>query len=359
MQATMQKIDAPRDVRKGEELDIPRISAYLKAKLPDLVGNVTVKQFPSGYSNLTYLITYGEKELVLRRPPIGKKAKTAHDMNREYRILDALSDRFDYVPKAHVYCDDTEVIGSPFYVMERLKGIILRKQLPDGLFTTEADIHQLCRNWVAVLYQLHGLDYDACGLGNLGKPDGYVRRQVDGWSRRYRDACTPDVPDCENIMSWLNKHMPADHPKPALIHNDYKFDNVFLNPDDPTQITGVVDWEMTTIGDPLMDLGASLAYWVNHDDPDEAKLIATLPTASPGMLKRQDIVYLYQELSGKKIDNFEFYYCFGLFRLAVIAQQIYYRFYHGQTQDKRFESIGLFVQILEKMAAQVMLEGTY
>ncbi|MCP4163791.1 MAG: phosphotransferase family protein [Deltaproteobacteria bacterium] len=355
----MQQIDSPKEVRDGEELDTEKIAAYLKANLKEMDGEINIKQFPSGFSNLTYMVTVGERELVLRRPPFGTKAKSAHDMKREFNILSSIKGSFDYVPEMLLYCDDEEVIGAPFYVMERLKGIILRKELPNGLFTDESGIKSLCRNWVGVLCNLHKLDYESCGLKDLGKPEGYVKRQVEGWTKRYRNARTEDVPDFEGIMEWLKDNMPEDSKTPALIHNDYKFDNVFLNPDNPSQITGVVDWEMATIGDPLMDLGASLAYWVNHDDNDEMKLIATLPTTSPGMLNRAEIVKLYEELSGTKIKNFEFYYCFGLFRLAVIAQQIYYRYYHGQTKDKRFANIAFFVHILERTASEVMLKRQF
>ncbi len=355
----MQQIDSPKEVRDGEELDTEKIATYLKANLKEMDGEINIKQFPSGFSNLTYMVTVGERELVLRRPPFGTKAKSAHDMKREFNILSSIKGSFDYVPEMLLYCDDEEVIGAPFYVMERLKGIILRKEMPNGLFTDESGIKKLCRNWVDVLCNLHKLDYESCGLKDLGKPEGYVKRQVEGWTKRYRNARTDDVPDFEGIMKWLKDNMPKDSKVPALIHNDYKFDNVFLNPDNPSQITGVVDWEMATIGDPLMDLGASLAYWINHDDNDEMKLIATLPTAQPGMLNRKEIVKLYEEISGNKINNFEFYYCFGLFRLAVIAQQIYYRYYHGQTKDKRFANIAFFVHILERTASEVMLKNQF
>jgi aminoglycoside phosphotransferase (APT) family kinase protein len=355
----MSQIDSPKSVREGEELNIEKIGNYLRGNLPGMEGEISVKQFPSGFSNLTYMVTVGEKEYVLRRPPFGTKAKSAHDMKREYHILSSIKGSFEYVPDTLIYCEDEEVLGSPFYVMERIKGIILRKELPEGLFADELRIKALCRNWVEVLCDLHKMDYAKCGLTDLGKPEGYVERQVTGWSKRYRNARTEDVPDFKKVMGWLAENMPDDHPNPALIHNDYKFDNVFLNPDEPTHITGVVDWEMATIGDPLMDLGASLAYWVNHDDSDEMKMVATIPTASPGMLKRDDIVNLYEEISGQKIENFEFYYCFGIFRLAAIAQQIYYRYYNGQTKDERFKMIPFFVQVLEKAASDVMLTGKY
>ncbi|MCB2145302.1 MAG: phosphotransferase family protein [Deltaproteobacteria bacterium] len=351
--------DPAKAVRPGESLEAGTIISYLKEKLPDLEGPVTVRQFHSGFSNLTYLISVGETELVLRRPPFGKKAKTAHDMGREYRILSALKPVFPYVPEPLAYCDDPAVMDVPFYVMERLQGVILRKELPEALVFGASVAGRLCRRWVDVLGDLHGLDYRACGLADLGNPEGYVARQVRGWSKRYRDARTDDVPDFERVMAWLSAGMPPDHPKPALIHNDYKFDNVILDPADLTRIIGVLDWEMATIGDPLMDLGASLGYWVQPDDSEELKLIRTLPTHARGMMTRRQIVELYEKKTGTAINNFAWYYCFGLFRLAVIAQQIYYRFFHGQTTDKRFSMLGVAVGILEKAAEKVMETGEY
>lgn len=350
----MAHIDSPKDIRSGEELDTGKLSVYLRQVLPEANGEMRILQFPSGFSNLTYLVTIGDQEYILRRPPFGKKAKTAHDMKREFTILSSLRPVFPYVPEPLAYCEDPLVMDAPFYLMERIKGIILRKNFPKDLVLGEKDVAKLCENFMRIFTALHGLDYRKCGLDTLGQPEGYVRRQVEGWSRRYRDARTPDVPDFEAVMEWLAARMPTDSPKPGLIHNDYKFDNVVLNPDNPLEIVGVVDWEMATIGDPLMDLGASLAYWVNRDDPEEAQLIRTLPTTAPGMLSRRQIVDLYAEMSGIPIDNFDFYYCYGLFRLAGIAQQIYYRFYHGQTKDPRFQLLSVAVSVLEKAARGVM-----
>jgi aminoglycoside phosphotransferase (APT) family kinase protein len=355
----MTALDQARAVRPGEALDSAKIEAYLKENLPGLDGPVKVDQFHSGFSNLTYLITVGETELVLRRPPFGKKARTAHDMGREYRILSALKPVFPYVPEPLAYCDDPGVMEVPFYVMARMRGVILRKELPERPAIDAPLAGRLCRQWVDVLGELHGLDYRGCGLADLGNPDGYVARQVRGWSQRYRDARTADVPDFEPVMAWLSAGMPSDPVKPALVHNDYKFDNLILDPGDPTCIIGVLDWEMATIGDPFMDLGASLGYWVEPDDSAELKLIRTLPTLAPGMLTRRQIVDRYEKKSGTTLDNFAWYYAFGLFRLAVIAQQIYYRFFHGQTTDRRFERLGLAVGILEKAAVRVMETGQY
>jgi len=355
----MISLDQAKAVRQGESLDAGAIAAYLKKRLPDLNGRVTVRQFHSGFSNLTYLIGVGETELVLRRPPFGKKAKTAHDMSREYRILSALKPVFPHVPQPLAYCDDPTVMDVPFYVMERLHGVILRKEPPEGLVLDAPAASRLCHEWVEVLGDLHELDYRGCGLADLGNPDGFVARQVRGWSKRYRDARTDDVPDFETVIAWLSDGMPPDNSKPALVHNDYKFDNVILAPADLTRIIGVLDWEMATIGDPLVDLGASLGYWVEPGDSDEMKLIRTLPTLCPGMLTRRQIVELYEKKTGTTIANFAWYYCFGLFRLAVIAQQIYYRFFHGQTTDKRFGMLGFAVGILEKAAVKVIETGEY
>ncbi|MCU0599723.1 MAG: phosphotransferase family protein [Desulfobacterales bacterium] len=349
-------LDEPTIIREGEELDLAKVEAFLKEKLEGASGPLEIMQFPSGFSNLTYMIRLGEKEMVLRRPPFGKKARTAHDMKREYTILSALYPVFPYCPKPLAYTDDETVMGCQFYVMERIPGIILRKDLPAGMNLPAADARQLCVNMIDLHHRLHSLDYRAIGLSDFGKPEGYVRRQVDGWSKRYRDARTPDVPDFETVMAWLDRYCPPDSNRPGIIHNDYKFDNLVLNPRNPLEIIGILDWEMATIGDPLMDLGSSLAYWTNRDDPQEAQLLRMMPSTIDGMMTRKELVALYAEKSGQKIESFDFYYCFGLFRLAVIAQQIYYRFYHGQTKDKRFIQLGFAVGLLE-IAAKRVIEG--
>jgi aminoglycoside phosphotransferase (APT) family kinase protein len=346
--------DKPTKVRQGEELDLKVIERFLKDNIPGLSGEILVRQFPSGYSNLTYLIQVGDKELVLRRPPFGRKAKTAHDMGREYRILKALNPVFPYCPKPLAYTEDESVMGCPFYVMERIQGIILRKNLPRGLEFTPDQMRSLCENLLDVHYKLHTVDYKAIGLEGFGKPEGYVKRQVEGWSGRYRAALTPDAPLFEKVMQWLHDKMPLDFPKPAVIHNDYKFDNVVLDPDNPLKIVGVLDWEMATIGDPLMDLGCSLGYWVQSDDPPNFQAAGTLPTNLPGAFTRDELVKRYAEKAGITINDFSFYLCFGVFRLAVIAQQIYYRFYHGQTKDERFKLLIVAVHILEEQANRTM-----
>jgi aminoglycoside phosphotransferase (APT) family kinase protein len=344
----MDYTDQPKNIRKGEELDATKIEEFLRDSIPDLRGEIIIQQFPRGRSNLTYMVTFGDREFVLRRPPFGTKAKTAHDMGREFRILNALKETYPYVPKPLAYTDDISIIGCPFYAMERIKGIIVRREFPPDFERSSEKVGNLCQKLLEVHYELHAIDYCKIGLENFGKPAGYVERQVTGWSNRYRKARTPDAPDCEDIMVWLQDKMPADSENPTIIHNDFKLDNVVLNKDDFTEIIGVLDWEMATVGDPLMDFGGSLAYWVQKDDPPELQGIRSMPTDAEGALTRNELVDSYEELSGRTIDNFDFYYNFGLFRLAVIAQQIYYRYYHGQTGDERFKAYSSIVNALEK-----------
>ena len=357
MEVAMAIVDEPADIREGEELNNSVVEQFLRDTVPGLSGPFSIKQFPSGFSNLTYFISVGDRNMVLRRPPIGKKAKTAHDMKREYHILSALHPVFPYCPRPLAYTEDEGVMGCPFYVMERIPGIILRKNIPKEMNFSTDHARTLCENMIDLQHRLHTLDYKAIGLADFGKPEGYVRRQVEGWSKRYRDARTPDVPDFESVMGWLDANQPPDSDTPGIIHNDYKFDNLVLNPDRPAEITGILDWEMATIGDPLMDLGSSLGYWINADDSEEALMIRMMPTNAPGMMTRKELVERYGQISGKSIHNFDFYYCFGLFRLAVIAQQIYYRFYHGQTKDKRFAQLVFAVVILEKGAQRLVAGG--
>ena len=346
--------DQASQIREGEELPAEVIDPYLKAHIQGLEGTPRISQFPGGASNLTYLLEYPGQELVLRRPPFGQKAKSAHDMGREYRILNRLNAGFPYCPKAYVHCTDESLIGAEFYVMERVRGIILREDLPPELGFTPEQTRTLCKSFIDKFVELHTVDYQACGLADLGKPEGYVQRQISGWIERYERALTPDAPGWEPVKAWLREKMPADHPKPGIVHNDYRFDNVILDPDNPMQIIGVLDWEMTTIGDPLMDLGNTLAYWIEADDPAPVQLMRKQPSNAPGMLTRREFVDYYAERAGIRIDNFDYYYTYGLFRLAGIIQQIYYRYFHGQTQDKRFARFVQLNALLEQMCLQVI-----
>ncbi|WOD12827.1 phosphotransferase family protein [Pseudomonas sp. NyZ704] len=354
----MSATDQATQIREGEELDVQAVDQYLKSQIPGLEGQPTITQFPGGASNLTYLVAYPNQEFVLRRPPFGKKAKSAHDMGREYRIQKQLGQGFPYCPKVYAHCTDESVLGCEFYVMERVKGIILRSEIPEELGLDEAKTRELCKSFIDKFVELHNLDYTACGLADMGKPEGYVKRQIEGWIDRYQKAATPDAPDWEPVMAWLRDKMPADHHKPGLVHNDYRFDNVILDPENPMEIIGVLDWEMTTIGDPLMDLGNTLAYWIQADDPQPMQAIRRQPSHAPGMLTRQEFADYYAEKAGIEIPNLDYYYTYGLFRLAGIVQQIYYRFYHGQTQDKRFGNFIHMNKLLEQLSLSVINKST-
>jgi len=343
-------------VRKGEEIDINNLKSYLKEYIQDFDINtpLSVKQFSGGYSNLTYLLTSGDSEMVLRRPPVGANIKSAHDMGREYQILKSLRPVFPYCPEALVYCEDPSVIGAHFYVMKRISGIILKKELPKDLKFSPKEAKKLCEKLLDVHIELHDIDVKTAGLDFIGKPEGYVHRQIDGWSSRYRKAKTDDAPDFETVMAWLKDKQPKDTDAPVLVHNDYKFDNVVLDPANPMNIIGVLDWEMATYGDPLMDLGNSLAYWVDKHDPPDFQNIRVMPTTMDGAMMREELIHYYGEKTGRNMSSFDYYLCFGLFRLAVIAQQIYKRYYQGLTKDSRFGMLIYAVQLLERRALQII-----
>ncbi len=326
-------IDEPRAVRTGEELDRVALSTFLH-------GDVEVLQFPGGHSNLTYLVRCRGEEMVLRRPPFGSKVKSAHDMGREVAVLSKLAPVFDRAPKILEYEPTGNVLGAPFYLMERRRGVILRGTLPEGV-----DAARACELLVDTLVDLHAVDYEAAGLGDLGKPAGYVERQVRGWSERYTGSQTDDIAAMTEVAAWLAAHKPPESGA-ALIHNDFKFDNVIFDPGF-TRVTGVLDWEMATIGDPLMDLGGSISYWMESGDAAMFQAPVFGVTSKPGMWKRADVARHYLERSGRRTDNLVFYYAFGLFKTAVILQQIYYRYAKGLTKDPRFAP---FIHVVRGLA---------
>lgn len=349
-------LDQAGSVREGEELDVKIITDYVKSKVPDVKGDAVITQFPGGASNLTYSVKFDNKDYILRRPPFGTKAKSAHDMGREYKVMSKLKPVYPYVPEMVDFCTDESVLGCEFYIMERLVGIIPRADMPKGVNLSPEQARQLSINVIDRFAELHNVDYKAANLEDLGKGDGYVKRQIEGWSKRYGNAKTDDVPDYENIMGWLHDNMP-EQVKVVIIHNDYRMDNVVLSAQDPTEVIGVLDWEMATLGDPLMDLGNSLAYWVEANDPPEHQFLRRQPTHLPGMLTRDEVIQRYCEKTGLNVDNFLFYHVYGIFRLGVILQQIYYRYYNGQTKDKRFASFGEMVKILESQCNALLKEA--
>lgn len=339
-------LDKAAPVRQGDEIDPEVVSEFVKAHVPGLQGTAAITQFKGGASNLTYHLDFGDRQYILRRPPVGTKAKSAHDMRREFTIMQRLKPVYPYVPEMIAFCDDHSLLGSDFYVMEKLSGIIPRADLPKGLVLSETETRQLCTSVLDKLIELHQVDYETAGLSDIGKGRGYVQRQIGGWSDRYRKAITDNVPSFERVMQWLHDHMPEDV-STCVIHNDFRFDNVVLDPADPMQVIGVLDWEMATLGDPLMDLGNSLAYWIEAGDPAPMQLLRRQPTHLPGMFTRDEVVRYYCIRMGFGNVDFTFYRIYGLFRLAVIAQQIYYRFHHGQTTNPMYGSFHHMVTFLD------------
>lgn len=342
-------IDQPAATRGGEELDHEKLDQYLKGQLPDLQGEMEVKQFPGGYSNLTYALAFGKEEFVLRRPPVGAKIKSGHDMGREYKILSALHSTYSKSPKPMLFVEDGSIIGSSFYLMERVKGVILRFHMPKEMYPNEKLMSEISSSWLDTMVELHNLDFRGIGLGDLGRPEGYVKRQVEGWGKRYLAAKTDEIPNLEKALKWLDSNQPLESGE-ALIHNDFKYDNLVLSANDWTKVEAVLDWEMATLGDPLMDLGTSLGYWINPNDPAFMREMKLSPTHLQGNPSRGEIVHQYALKSGRSVDQPVFYYVFGLFKIAVIAQQIYARYKQGLTRDPRFAGMIDAVKMIGEIA---------
>jgi aminoglycoside phosphotransferase (APT) family kinase protein len=336
-------LDQPGELREEDAFDTTAVTRWLGSRLDGLGELREVLQYPGGASNLTYLLRFDGRELILRRPPVGRKAKSAHDMKREYRVQRQLRPAYPYVPDVLALCEDPAVLGSDFYVMERVEGLILRGDLPAGMALSAEQARALAFRVFDRLIELHEVDPAAAGLADLGRGPGYVQRQVTGWSDRYVRARTDDAPDCADVMAWLAANRPDDVAT-CVIHNDFRFDNVVL--DDALEVAGVLDWEMATLGDPLMDLAGSVAYWIQADDDEMAQLLRRQPTHLPGMPTRAELVEYYCARMGLSAGNWTFYEVFGQFRLLVIMQQIYYRFRAGQTRNPAFEHFGRFVAYL-------------
>ncbi len=346
--------DDAREVREGQELDTSSLEAFLKASLGGLEGRLRIRQFPGGHSNLTYLLSFENRDMVLRRPPFGLVGASAHDMVREHTVLEALGPAFPLAPKPLLFSDDSAVIGCPFYVMERVEGVIIRRTLPEGMSLSSDQARRLAHNMIEALHALHSLDHRAIGLDDFGKPDGYVQRQVEGWIDRYREARTPDVPDGEEVMAWLRDNVPPDSARPSIVHGDWKTDNVVLDRGDPTRIVAVLDWEMATIGDPAMDLAYALIFFDERRAARPVGLSAALPPIFAEAVSREELLELYQQLSGQAIENPDFYYAFNMFRLGGLLQQLYARFYRGHSRDERYQGLKVMVQVILSSAQQVV-----
>jgi aminoglycoside phosphotransferase (APT) family kinase protein len=331
-------------VREEDAPDLESVTGWLTAQLGDLGGSPSVRQYPGGASNLTYLLRYPARAVVLRTPPRGHKAASAHDMRREFVVQSALRPAFPTVPKVLAMSPAGDA-----YAMEPVRGLILRSDLPPDVHLDREQAGALSTAVVDRLVALHSVDPSAVGLADLGRGPGYVRRQVEGWSRRFRAARTEDVPDFESVMTWLGAHQPDDAGA-CVIHNDRRFDNLVLDTANPLTILAVLDWEMATVGDPLMELGSALAYWVQADDDEVYRAMRRQPTHVPGMLSRDEVVSLYAQRTGRDVGDWRFYEAFGLFRLAVILQQIWWRYVHNETTNPAFAMFGSAVGYLNERA---------
>ncbi len=349
-------------VRPGEEIDVGALENYLRIHLPPVMGVGAVKatpmcveQFPSGYSNLTYLVRFGDSEFVLRRPPVGPVAPTAHNMPREYKLLTAIHPYFPLAPRPYLLCEDESVIGAPFYLMERRRGLIIRWNEPEEIIGNGALRRRVSEVMVDTLVSLHALDIYSSELSNLGRPVGFVTRQVQGWTNRWHRSKTSEVPELDGVARWLSERIPLEPDAAAgspatLIHNDFKLDNVVLDPNNPTRVIAVLDWEMCTVGDPLIDVGLFLCYWVEKNDPDIRRESFGSITVNPGWMSRAEIIQRYADKTGRDLSAIAFYEVFALFKTAVAIQQIFRRYVQGQTRDERFKNLDRSVKGLGRVA---------
>ncbi len=348
-------LDNPSKIRAGETLDVSVLSDFLKSQLADFQEIKSVKQFPGGYSNLTYALDTNLGEFVLRRPPFAANIKGGHDMGREFKVLSLLKNAaYAKIPNPILYCEDENILGCSFYIMQRVEGVILRAHHAQKLDFLPNTMQQLSENLVDALVELHQIDLNQAGLMDLGKPEGYIRRQVEGWQKRYEAAKTDDAPSMEMIANWLLEHMPEDG-IPSLLHNDFKYDNAIFSPD-LSQIQAILDWEMCTLGNPLMDVGTALSYWTEAGDAEILRMFNL--THLEGNLSRQAFANRYAEKSGRDISNILYFYVFGLFKNAGVLQQIYARWKQGKTQDSRFAALIFGVKALAKKATLAIESGT-
>jgi aminoglycoside phosphotransferase (APT) family kinase protein len=354
-------------VRAGEQLELTALEAYLRERATQLRldveaetgdAEIRLEQFPGGHSNLTYLVRFGQQEFVLRRPPIGPVAPTAHDMPREYKLLTLLHPVFPLAPKPLLLCEDNSIIGAPFYLMERANGLIIRHRVPAEIGEDHILRQRISEAVVDTLVALHDVDIHASGIVQIGKPAGFVERQVRGWSERWQRSKTNELPQMESVIKWLVEHLPSETSSEAvsatLVHNDYKLDNVMLDRADPARIVAVLDWEMCTVGDPLVDLGLFLCYWTLKDEDEEMPQDSLVSiTTAPGWMKRARIIERYASMSGRDLSGLAFYETFAHFKVAIILQQIYFRYVRGQTRDERFKNFDRRVRSLAQAASRL------
>ena len=343
------------DMRPGEVLATEKLEPYLRARLPETTGPMAVRQFGNGHANLTYAIAFGETEYVLRRPPLGPLPKGGHDMAREYRVLSQLWRAFPLAPRAYVLCTEPEILGADFVVMERKVGIVIRRELPSQIATDPAACRRLGEAFIDTLAEFHRIDYEGAGIADLGRPNGYLERQLDGWVARWEAARTPQFPDATAAIAGLRATRPESGP-PALVHNDFKLENAIVDAADPTRMVAILDWDMCTVGDPLADLGNVLSLWT---DPGQTTSMgsSTMPTGAPGFPSRAELIARYAEATGRDCSRAAWYHAFNIFRYAAISQQIYARYVRGQTTDERFKEFGFFTAALVARANTMVASG--
>jgi len=339
-------------IRAGEEIDVRALGEYLRGKVQGADGALRVEQFPGGHSNLTYLLYAGDHEYVLRRPPLGPVAPKAHDMAREFHVLEAVHPVFPPAPRVYVLCEDPAVIGATFFLMERRQGVVLRRKVAPEFAGDPAFPHKASEGFIDCLAQLHSIDVAQQPLAALGKPNGFLERQVRGWTERWQRAKTEELPGMDRLIEWLSSRLPASA-RPTLVHNDFKLDNIMLDAHNPGRVEAVLDWEMATVGDPLVDLGCTLCYWTQAGDPEMRGGSLSGITAEPGWYTRTELVDRYAEKAGRDVSGLGYYEVFGLFKLGVILQQIYFRYYRGQTRDERFSDFHQRVRGLMRAAVEL------
>lgn len=340
------------EVRSDERFDENKLAEYLSDKIEGATKNLVVRQFSGGAANLTYELKYPNYTYVLRRPPLGKVAKSAHDMSREHKVLSVLHKSFKYAPISYHFCDDPSIIGSQFFIMERKYGTVIRKTIPEIYKDKGAFGEQTSKALVDALVEFHKVNYKSIGLEDLGKPEGFINRQIEGWYKRWQGSKVKENNDMETVYNWLVKNQPEEYPL-SIVHNDYKLDNVMLDNSDPGKLVAIFDWDMTTLGTPLSDLGAMLTYWTEESDSPYFRKTAMMPTEDIGFFTRDQLIQRYTQKSGISVDNINFYHALGLFRLTVIVAQIYYRYYNKQTQDQRFEAFGQMIPLIAKNAYEI------
>lgn len=339
-------------IRPDEQFDVKALDGYVRRHLPDVAGELEVTQFPGGHSNLTYLLRYGAEEFVMRRPPLGPIAPKAHDMGREHRVLSALWQVFPPALRPYLLCEDPSVIGAPFYVMERRTGVVIRRELPSPWAEDLGVRRTLSETMVDVMVQLHRVDWKAAGLRGLGRPEGFMARQVTGWAERWERAKDREVPAISELARWLAERVPVPGDA-TLVHGDLKLDNVMLDAADPARVVAVLDWEMCTTGDPLADLGLLLCYWAEQGDPYARQESVVQVTALAGFYTREQLVARYAQQTGRDVSRIAFYEVFALYKIAVVVQQIYIRWKRGQTKDERFGLMGPRVEALAQAAMEL------